>query len=87
MQSKIDLARTRAEQYLLSLQVRPGVFDFSAYNGGREAGMLLPGTYNAVNALGLMKRLDASWMDDSIAFLQSFRNRGGFLRMPGMKKS
>ena len=31
MQSKIDLARTRAEQYLLSLQVRPGVFDFSAY--------------------------------------------------------
>lgn len=86
MRKNIDLARARAEQYLLSLQVRPGVFDFSAGNGGREAGMLLPGTYDAVNALGLMKRLDASWMGDSIAFLQSFRKRDGFFRMPGMKK-
>ncbi len=86
MQSKIDLARKRAEQYLLSLQVRPGVFDFSKHNGGREAGMLLPGTYDAVNALALMKRLDASWTSDSIAFLQSFRRRDGFFRMPGMKK-
>ena len=87
MQSKIDLARTRAEQYLLSLQVRPGVFDFSAYNGGREAGMLLPGTYNAVNALGLMKRLGAVCGRESTAFLESFRKRSGFLRMPGMKKN
>lgn len=86
MQSKIDLARKRAERYLLSLQVRPGVFDFSKHNGGREACMLLPGTYDAVNALALMKRLDASWTSDSIAFLQSFRKRDGFLRMPGMKK-
>ena len=86
MQSSIDLARARAEQYLLSLQVRPGVFDFSAGNDGREAGMLLPGTYDAVNALGLMKRLDASWTSDSIAFLQSFRKRDGFFRMSGMKK-
>lgn len=86
MRSEIDLARVRAERYLLFLQVRPGVFDFSSYNEGREKGMLLPGTYNAVNALGLMRRLDAAQTSESIAFLQSFRKRNGFFRMPGMRK-
>jgi len=86
MRNAIDRARSRAEAFLLSMQVRPGVFDTSAYNGGRERGMLLPGTYNAVNALGLMKRLGAVDAAKSTAFLQSNRTASGFYRMPGMKK-
>ena len=86
MQSAIDLARSRAEQFLLSMQARPGVFDISASNRGRVPGMLLPGTYNAINALGLMKRMDAVDTAASTAFLQSHRKRSGFYRMPGMQK-
>ena len=87
MQTKIDQAKARAKEYLLTLQVRSGVFDYSAYNGGREEGMLLPGTYNAVNALGLMKRLDAVNAAESVAFLRAHRRRNGFFRMRGMHKN
>jgi len=86
MQSAIDLARRRAEEFILSMQTAPGVFDTSAYNKGRERGMLLPGTYNAVNALGLMKRLEAADTAATAAFLRANRRANGFYRMPGMRK-
>lgn len=86
MRSKIDLARSSAERFILSMQVRPGVFDTSAYNNGREPGMLLPGTYNAVNALGLMKRLGTVDTEAAGSFLRKNRGKNGFFRLPGMQK-
>jgi hypothetical protein len=86
MQSAIDLARSRAERFLLSMQVKPGVFDTSPCNKGREKGMLLPGTYNAVNALGLMKRLETVDAAAAASFLRTHRRPIGFYRMCGMQK-
>jgi len=84
MLEKINACKDRAEQFLLSLQIEDGVFDTSKHNASRERGMLLPGTYDAVSALGLIKRLDGIDQEKAKRFILSHRNSRGWYRIKEM---
>ena len=86
MQNRINECRDRAEQFLLSLQIEDGVFDTSKHNGGREPGMLLPGTYDAVSALELMGRLSGFDNEKAKAFILSHQNARGWFKIKEMRK-
>jgi len=86
MLDRIHACKNRAEQFLLSLQREDGVFDTSKYNDGKEKGMLLPGTYDAVSALGLIKRLDGVNQEKAKAFILSHKTSRGWYRIGEMRK-
>ena len=86
MLERVNECRNRAEQFLLSLQIEDGVFDTSKYNNKREAGMLLPGTYDAVSALGLMGRLGGIDKEKAKAFILSHQNTRGWFKIKEMRK-
>ena len=86
MLGRVNECRDRAEQFLLSLQIGDGIFDTSKYNDGRETGMLLPGTYDAVSALGLIKRLDGINKEKAMKFILSHRNSRGWYRIREMRR-
>jgi prenyltransferase beta subunit len=77
MLERINACKDSAEQFLLSLQVEDGVFDTSHHNAGREKGMLLPGTYDAVSALGLIRRLEGIDQEKAKKFILSHQNFRG----------
>ena len=59
MQERTEETLARAAGWLLSMQVRPGVFRMSeAHDPGRWPGPLLVGTYDAIMALGLIGHLN-----------------------------
>jgi len=86
MLERINECKDRAEQFLLSLQVEDGVFDTSKHNNGKEKGMLLPGTYDAVSALGLIRRLDGIDQEKTKAFLLLHQNSRGWFKIREMHK-
>jgi len=86
MQNRINECRDRAAEFLLSLQIEDGVFDTSKHNNGRERGMLLPGTYDAVSALGLMGRLGGIDKAKAKAFILSHQTAKGWFKIKEMRK-
>jgi len=86
MLARVNECKDRAEQFLLSLQVEDGVFDTSKHNGGEEEGMLLPGTYDAVSALGLIKRLGGIDQEKAKRFILSHQNSRGWYKIREMRK-
>ena len=86
IRGRINECKDRAEQFLLSLQIEDGVFDTSKHNGGKEQGMLLPGTYDAVSALGLIKRLDGIDREKAMKFILPHRNFRGWYKIREMRK-
>ena len=83
---RINECKDRAERFLLSLQLEDGVFDTSHYNNSKETGMLLAGTYDAVSALGLIKRLDSINKEKAKDFILSHRNSQGYYKIQEMRK-
>jgi len=86
MLDRINACKDRAEQFLLSLQVEDGIFDTSKHNRAKEKGMLLPGTYDAISALGLIKRLDRIDKEKAKAYLLSHQNYWGWYKIREMRK-
>jgi len=86
MLERINACKDRAEKYLLSLQIEDGVFDTSYYNNAKEKGMLLPGTYDAISALGLIKRLDGVDREKTKSFILSHQNSRGWYKIGEMRK-
>jgi len=86
MLRRINECKGRAAEFLLSLQVEDGVFDTSHHNAGKETGMLLPGTYDAVSALGLIKRLDQIDREKAKKYILSHRNSRGWYKIREMRK-
>ena len=86
MLERISECKDKAAGYLLSLRLEDGVFDTSKYNQGKEKGMLLPGAYDAVSALGLIRRLDSVDREQAKRFILSHRNFRGFYKIKEMRK-
>jgi hypothetical protein len=82
----VDNALERAATWLLSMQIRPGVFRMSAaHDPERWPGPLLVGSYDAVMALGLIGRLDAVDRQAATAFLAQHRQADGQFANPQMR--
>lgn len=87
LKARIENAKARASIFLLSMQIKDGIFDTSSHNKGKIEGMTLPATYNAVSALGLMNSLDLIDKEKAKSFLLKHKKRNGVYRIPEMKRS
>ena len=77
---------TRAGDWLLSMQIRPGVFRMSeAHDPERWPGPLLVGTYDAVMALGLIGCLENIERAKAASFLLQHRLSNGRFVNPQMR--
>ena len=81
-------ARERTVGFLGTLAepaVAPHAHRFSpAHDRGVWPGMLLPGTYNAVQCLALLGALPEGGRADTAAWLETHRRNDGIFRVPGM---